>query len=97
MLMNCENKNRKNFWERTLEIEDVPPSLFQDLCGSPPCVRFTARRTFDAPCISTNSKMDRGGDCLRGFLLRQWQKAKPTVIAGPPFLEQNFAKMLYSL
>jgi len=30
---------------------------------------------------------DRGGDRLRGFLLRQWRKAtKPTGIAGALFL-----------
>ena len=48
-----ENKNRKNFYEWTL---DGPSSLFQDLCGSPPCASFAARRTFDAPCVSTNNK-----------------------------------------
>jgi len=45
-----------NFYERTLEPEDGPPSLFQDLCGSPPCASFAARWTFDMPCINTNSK-----------------------------------------
>jgi len=53
---NRENKNHENFYERTLELEDSPLSLFQDLCGSPPCASFTAQRTFNEPCVSTNSK-----------------------------------------
>jgi len=65
MLVNHENKNCVNFYERTLELEDVPPSLFQDLCGSPPCASFTARQTFYTPCVSTR---DHGGDHLHGFL-----------------------------
>jgi len=56
MLVNRENKNHENFYERTLELEDAPPSLFQDLCGSPPCASFAAQRTFNTPCVSTNSK-----------------------------------------
>ena len=56
ILVNRENKNRENSYERTLELEDVPPSLFQDLCGSPSCASFAARRTFDAPCVSTTAK-----------------------------------------
>jgi len=48
MLVNRENKNRENFYERTLELEDVPPLLFQDLCGSPPCTSFAAWRTLTA-------------------------------------------------
>jgi len=30
-------QNLRNINERTLELEDGPPSLFQDLCGSPAC------------------------------------------------------------
>jgi len=42
-----ENNNLKNFYKRTLELEDGPPMLFQVLCGSPSCASFAARRTFD--------------------------------------------------
>jgi len=85
-----ENKYCENFNERTLELEDGPPLLFQDLCGSLPCTSSAARRTFDLPCVSTNSKRDSGGDRLHGFLLRRWRKAtKPTGIAGPLFLAKK--------
>jgi len=52
----CKNKNHNNFNERTLEVEDSLLLLFQDLCWSPPSASFTARWTFDAPCVSTKSK-----------------------------------------
>jgi len=53
-----KNINCENFYERILELEEGPPSLFQDLCGSPPCAAcsFAARWIFNVLCISTNSK-----------------------------------------
>jgi len=54
---------RNNF--RTL---DDPSSLFQDLCGSPPCDSFAAQWTFDAPCVSTNSKRIVEIVFVHGFL-----------------------------
>ena len=73
-----KSKNHKNFYERTL---DGPSSLFQDLCGSPPCASFAAWRT----CTLRKYKQQKDrGDHLRGFHLRRWRKAtKPTGIAGP--------------
>ena len=79
------NKNHENFYERILEVEDGPPSLFQDLCGSPPCASFAARwmRKY-------KQQKDCGGDRFHDFLLRQWWKAsKPTGIAGPLFLAKK--------
>jgi len=54
MLVNAKIKTAKISMK---ELEDGPPSLFQDLGGSPPCASFAARQTFDAPCVSTNSKI----------------------------------------
>ena len=45
--------------ERTLELEDGPPSFFQDLCGSLPCASSAAWWTSDTPCVSTKSKQRR--------------------------------------
>ena len=60
-----QKKNRENFYERTLEPEDGPPSLFQVLCESPPCTSFAAWQTFDAPWVSTNSKRIQGYQAYR--------------------------------
>jgi len=46
-----ERKN-ENSNERTLVLEDGPPSLFQDLCGSAPRASSAAQRMSNAPCVS---------------------------------------------
>jgi len=74
-------KKRENFYERTLELEDGPPSLVQDLCGSPPCASFAAQRTSNAPCISTNSKR------ITEEIV--FMATRPTGIAGPLFLAKK--------
>ena len=83
----CENKNHEHFNKRTLELEDGPPSIFRDLCGSLPCASSAARQSFGTPCVSTKSKRRRS---FSWFSVEATVKAsKPTGITGSLFLAKK--------